>query len=739
MAEERSLAPLLLSLALALAIASLVLRTFTTGAGLELFSPGAQLLFDALSCGAAAILLVARALAGEPPLVSAGWRLPALGALALVIALASARAPDLDLAGRTASTWVALLLLALACRELGRDPRAARLLVAALLACVVTGAALGLHEALVQRPELRAELERGELEAVLGRTDASYRMALEERIRAIAATGPWLLPNLLASAICAALPLVALLAWRQRRSPLGVVPLVAFTVLVITLPLTKSKGAVVTLGVVGAALALLHPALAARRRTLAMALAGVALLGAIAGLAVYWAGPERAGIGLSLTVRLEYWEAGLGMFRDHPLLGVGLNQFREYYAAYKPLRAEETLHAHNAAVQVGAELGLVGLLTLAALLVAWAWEGACAALAPSEPGPDDAPAPLSNGALGASAAGGLLLALLLLAGFGDGPSAATPAALAAIAGLTAALTAGLTAALAKLGPETNRPLAAAALAGAAALLGDGLLDFGLHHPGTFALTFTLAALAPALARAPARPVGPAGARTAAAVAVGALSLALVGVSAHALGGELPREQARAARERAADLLAERAYAEAADALVEASERYAEASAAWPWHVRTELERGEALRQLAALLPPEEAAPVWAQATDVVRRATELDPRAHSAWYELALTLQGRGRAVEGAGDLEGALVAIDRAAALYPGHPGYQLEAAQLRVRLREALPPGDPRRAALRQQALERLRRAEEASATTRLIRRKLTPAQHDELRGLLERLGTG
>ena len=67
----------LTGLALALVLATLLLRTLTTGSGLELESPGAQLLFDGLALAAAASLATARALAGRPvsgvgaPLLSA--------------------------------------------------------------------------------------------------------------------------------------------------------------------------------------------------------------------------------------------------------------------------------------------------------------------------------------------------------------------------------------------------------------------------------------------------------------------------------------------------------------------------------------------------------------------------------------------------------------------------------------------------------------------------------------------
>jgi len=49
--------------------------------------------------------------------------------------------------------------------------------------------------------------------------------------------------------------------------------------------------------------------------------------------------------------RVEAWSAGFDMLKSSPLLGVGYNQFREHWV----------LVAHNAYVQVGSELGIIGL------------------------------------------------------------------------------------------------------------------------------------------------------------------------------------------------------------------------------------------------------------------------------------------------------------------------------------------------------------------------------------------
>jgi O-antigen ligase len=83
-----------------------------------------------------------------------------------------------------------------------------------------------------------------------------------------------------------------------------------------------------------------------------------------------WNPATLAGQG-SLSERFYATEGGIRMALDHPLLGVGLDQFQTQYAAhYKPPQAQDIAdHAHSWLPEIGAELGL---LVLSLVLVIFA-------------------------------------------------------------------------------------------------------------------------------------------------------------------------------------------------------------------------------------------------------------------------------------------------------------------------------------------------------------------------------
>ncbi len=66
----------------------------------------------------------------------------------------------------------------------------------------------------------------------------------------------------------------------------------------------------------------------------------------------------------SSAARFESWKAGIGMMRDHPILGIGLGCFASEYALRANIdsyRVKIPRFAHNSYIQVGAEIGVIGL------------------------------------------------------------------------------------------------------------------------------------------------------------------------------------------------------------------------------------------------------------------------------------------------------------------------------------------------------------------------------------------
>jgi len=60
--------------------------------------------------------------------------------------------------------------------------------------------------------------------------------------------------------------------------------------------------------------------------------------------------------------RRHMWDAGLRMFRDRPLTGVGLQDLHAAYDRYRsPASRERAGHLHNVVVQIAATMGIVGL------------------------------------------------------------------------------------------------------------------------------------------------------------------------------------------------------------------------------------------------------------------------------------------------------------------------------------------------------------------------------------------
>ena len=108
---------------------------------------------------------------------------------------------------------------------------------------------------------------------------------------------------------------------------------------------------------------------------------GLALIALIGGGLVWWQYDVNAFLDneilrsaqASLNLRLTIWRLSLHLIADHPLIGIGLGNFKATFAAYFPnipLIGGQFAppHAHNLFVQLALDLGLPGLLAYLGLI-----------------------------------------------------------------------------------------------------------------------------------------------------------------------------------------------------------------------------------------------------------------------------------------------------------------------------------------------------------------------------------
>jgi O-antigen ligase len=189
--------------------------------------------------------------------------------------------------------------------------------------------------------------------------------------------------NDLATLIVCTLPLVLYLWRRPTRWP-GRLALAAATVfLMMTLGETGSRGGFLGFVVVAGYLLLRFKGISGTKRVGAVAVL-VVLLMALASDR-YFARIETIlhpsgdynWSGKSATGRVEIWKRGVEYMLSHPVLGVGAANFPRAEGTLSPEAHERQRYgrsfrwstAHNSFVQIGAELGVLGVVFLLGLLV----------------------------------------------------------------------------------------------------------------------------------------------------------------------------------------------------------------------------------------------------------------------------------------------------------------------------------------------------------------------------------
>ena len=73
-----------------------------------------------------------------------------------------------------------------------------------------------------------------------------------------------------------------------------------------------------------------------------------------------------------LTMRLNYWQTAIVIIKDHPFLGIGPGNFQEVFLKYYKLGwGTGTRYAHNIFLQIWPETGMLGLLSIIYLFMAF--------------------------------------------------------------------------------------------------------------------------------------------------------------------------------------------------------------------------------------------------------------------------------------------------------------------------------------------------------------------------------
>lgn len=740
--QAASLGTRFFDLARVLALATLFVRLLVSGVASDFNDPAANAFIDGLMLMTVGLFLGGRVLERQPdqpysslePPEPLRWPVLVLMAVTLVSVF---QASALDIALRSGMSLVSTLLFFLVIMKLFDSPKAARFAMMAALAMAPAVALLGAYEYFVEIPYLARALESGQ--ESLDHLPPELQAVFMQRLNARAAVGPFLIANLLAGYLVCAWPFFLLFAawsWRQQLTLRALLFAALLGVVLLGMLLTRSKGMVpASLAAFWILLWTLPstPEDSAQKESLFSRLvhlrkpllAGVTALGVAVGgfgLMKFASNPEAYGFGLSLKVRLEYWEAGLKMTRKAPVLGVGLNNYASHYTLEKPQRSEETRFAHNSVVQILADQGFVGLFAWLLLILAVARVFLLGTEVRAESQGRDPPGPLML-----YIAAGLAYFFLFVTGgrYGPGTAALSLPALLTLFG-TAALGHALVSWESRLSDEQRVSLSVtlrmAMCALWAAFLGHGVFDFSHHCHGIFVNLLWLTACGLVLFQ----PMDTASKawRLAFALPAGVLVLTLMIwpslMRRYSESLEAGKQLAMHAKQLAAEGKqdeAKEAMQQSVMVLRQATEHYSLGRDAWHQLAASEESRWN--------LSGDEGA--YRAALAAFDRAIACDPYAADLYFQKALALEaGLNSRLASLPEL---LEAIDKAVALYPTQPRYNYRAAQIRMRVLSSSRK-NPRAQAqdlepLKERAEALLRAALEAHEQARLHRVKLSDEQ--------------
>jgi len=275
-------------------------------------------------------------------------------------------------------------------RQLLRGDRELRALSAVMVALAVTESGYGYHQFFVTMPADRALFAQDPDEAVrIARVYAPEgsreRYLFGQRVNSTEPMGTFALANSLAGFLAPWLTVTlglgaAALALRLRDMRLEAPALICAVAILGCLILTKSRAAVVGVGFGVLLLGMWTAARGTRFTWRTSVIVGVVALVAIGalGAAAVWSGSLDREVlteaGKSLGYRLQYWQATWQMILANPWFGCGPGQFQSTYAQFKlPEASEVVADPHNFLLEVwgtaGTPAAVALLLTIG--LVAW--------------------------------------------------------------------------------------------------------------------------------------------------------------------------------------------------------------------------------------------------------------------------------------------------------------------------------------------------------------------------------
>lgn len=172
--------------------------------------------------------------------------------------------------------------------------------------------------------------------------------------------------NYFSTAAALILPLVYLMIFSAKKSSEKLFFLGVLLISVVAIMLTGSRG-----GALAVATSLLYLIWHSRHRVRNLVLIIIVALPLSIFVPVSplnrFLHPKMRGVNTEET-RLEAWGAGLKMFKDHPLFGVGLGNFKALMPLYVAPGVDFKSIAHNTYVELLAELGPLGLIFFLAIV-----------------------------------------------------------------------------------------------------------------------------------------------------------------------------------------------------------------------------------------------------------------------------------------------------------------------------------------------------------------------------------